>query len=179
MPASHEVRFTTGHVGSPATCGNPTAGWASSGDNALCFILSAFLSSIPIPMTFLLFHWQRGLWLSILLFLSSVSEPLPSVDVTTCHAELLSRLTLSPGVEASGTFETVTPCLLPETWARCLAWMPHCSCIAEPVTFAGSSVKQHVPNTGIYLNQIQGLGSTVCAEKAAVESQAFGSHWAL
>lgn len=140
-----------GMWGSPATCGNPTAGWVSSGHNTWCFILSAFLRSIPIPITFLLFHWQQGLWLIILFFLSFVSESLPSVDVTTCKAELLSHLTLSPGMETSGTFEMVTPCFLTGTWTCCLAWMPHCSCIAKAITFPGSSVRQHVPTQGFIL----------------------------
>lgn len=81
----------------------------------LVFHPFCFFEQHSYSSDFLPFHWQQGLWLSIVLFLSFVSEPLPSVDVTTCHAELLSHLTLSPGVETSGTFETVTPCFLPGT----------------------------------------------------------------
>lgn len=68
------------------------------------------------PCEFLSFHWQQRLWLSILFLLWFLCRLLLSVDVTTvttCHAKLLSHLTLSPGMEMSGTFETVTPCFLP------------------------------------------------------------------
>lgn len=88
----------------------------------------SFFEQHPCPCDLLPFCWQQRLWLSTLFLLCFVCGPLPSVDVTTCHTELLSHLASSPGVETSGTFETVMPCFLPGRRARCLARMPTASC---------------------------------------------------
>ena len=95
--------------------------WTLLWSQHLMFCPFFFFEQRPCPRDFRPFHWQQRLWLSILFLLCFVCGPLPSVDVTTCHAKLLSHLALSLGMETSSTFETVTPCFLPGRQVRCLA----------------------------------------------------------
>lgn len=150
----------------PATRRSAAAGWVdkrpcsamsflSRKHNTSCFILFSLqiyilihFEQCPCLFDILLFCWQQRLWLSCLFLLCFVCVPLPSVNVTPCHAVSSCLLTSSPGKKTSGAFETVTPHGVPGRQVSCLAWMPHRFCAADVVMFVGSLVKQHVSTQG-------------------------------
>lgn len=145
--------------GSPATCGDPTAGWVSTmgflWSHHLVFHPFCFFEQRSYSGVFLPFHWQQGLWLSILLFLYFVSESHQWMLLPA----MLSCCLISLGAQA---WKRAVP-LRRSGHASCqgperIAWH---ECPTAPallrLTFAGSSVKQRVPTQGFILIKYRDL----------------------